>query len=469
MRCPDPLPERDQAVENHQPANSGRVDIGLPGTEGSSRKLPWVWTAFVLWLLVQVPTFVGQAEQGKSPINFLAYRAAADALERGESPYGTPERRLQRFREIHQAETDLRSAAARGEAPAMLQELEAREQQPGLYLYPPTLARLISGLRLNGLAFAGLILLSMVGFGRLWLGGPGASSHWLLLIMFSWDVLASWYGGNVELVLLGGTLAAARLLWTRHTLLAAPLIAPVVLIKPFYAMFFVTFGLLQLVSRPTEAGATLRSLAAGAALALAIMATEVDRWGATLRAQTFDYLLHGVDYLWFVLPPADQTPLSAWNRTPLQALVSAGLPATTAQRAALGLWLLFVVITLRRAWWSQLAFPPAFALSLILLYWGRPVGWGLIYLEVVLVVAAWPSLRGWQRGGLLGALLALMASHWWALVLTLRGAGMSLFTLQSADFPWETWSVLPLAWLLLLKTVSHTTARHGQRMGASSP
>src|SRR5207248_10475537 len=36
MRCPDPLPERDQAVENHQPANSGRVESGLRSEEHTS-------------------------------------------------------------------------------------------------------------------------------------------------------------------------------------------------------------------------------------------------------------------------------------------------------------------------------------------------------------------------------------------------------------------------------------------------
>ena len=43
-----------------------------------------------------------------------------------------------------------------------------------------------------------------------------------------------------------------------------------------------------------------------------------------------------------------------------------------------------------------------------------------------------------------------MLSHWSALVLTARGLTLSLFTLQSAAIPWETGSVVPLSWLLLL-------------------
>jgi len=39
------------------------------------------------------------------------------------------------------------------------------------------------------------------------------------------------------------------------------------------------------------------------------------------------YLAHTLDAQWFVLPVAAQTPMSAWNRTPLQALIALGLPA----------------------------------------------------------------------------------------------------------------------------------------------
>jgi hypothetical protein len=48
-------------------------------------------------------------------------------------------------------------------------------------------------------------------------------------------------------------------------------------------------------------------------------------------------------------------------------------------------------------------------------------------------------------------LAGVMASRWWALLETLRGESMSLLTLQTTSFPWETWLVLPFSWLLMLR------------------
>ena len=80
----------------------------------------------------------------------------------------------------------------------------------------------------------------------------------------------------------------------------------------------------------------------------------------------------------------------------------------------------------------------------------------------MLVAAAWPILQGWRRVALLGAALGLMASPWWALVLTMRGQGMPLFTLQSAQLPWETCLVLPGSWLLLLAMMSRAKSGNGR-------
>ena len=79
------------------------------------------------------------------------------------------------------------------------------------------------------------------------------------------------------------------------------------------------------------------------------------------------------------------------------------------------------------------------------LHWGRPIGWTLAYLEIVLVGTLWPRWRRGQRALLVAGLLALMLSHWWALVLTVRGAGMPLVTLQRLEVARETWLVLPLS------------------------
>jgi hypothetical protein len=203
----------------------------------------------------------------------------------------------------------------------------------------------------------------------------------------------------------------------------------------------------------------VRPLALSAALTLGLVALEVARWGESLRAATLDYLRHALDYQWFALPVAEQAPMSAWNRTPMQGLVNLGVPPDTAQWAALALWFLPVVVTL---WWARgrpLGFPLAFALAFALLYWGRPVGWGLPFLDVVVLAAAWPTLARRGRALLLAAAVALAASHWGALALSAAGRGLALFTLQPPAFPWETWLVLPACWLLLLRGQSAPHAR----------
>jgi len=63
------------------------------------------------------------------------------------------------------------------------------------------------------------------------------------------------------------------------------------------------------------------------------------------------------------------------------------------------------------------------------------------------------------RAVLLVAILALLASHWVALVLTDLGDGLPLLTLQPTNRPWETWIVLPVAWALVLWAVRRLSAR----------
>jgi hypothetical protein len=417
------------------------------------RHLSWSivpWLLFVPWLLVWVPIFLSLEAQGQSPIDFLAYRRAADALERGESPYLEPAESQRIWRTFHQLEVDVQEAAAHGLGGTRLREILARPQQPGPYLYPPTLALLVHQLQIGATAFGALLLAAIFGFGWLWIRSAGVSAAWLALIMLSWDVLASLSGGNVELLLLCGALAAARLLWDRRWLAAAPIIALVVLVKPFYMLFFLAFGALQLASDPETRLERSRSLSFAASMALVLVALEVVRWGERLRFEALDYLVHALEHHWFVLPLDEQTPMSVWNRAPMQGLVSAGLPPATAQGLAAGLWLALTAITVWQAWGARLPFSSVFALAFVLLYLGRPVGWGLIYLELVVLVAVWPYASRWQRIGLIAAAAGLMASHWWALILTIRGEGVPLFTLQSAAWPWETWLVLPASWLLLV-------------------
>src|SRR5207244_10865685 len=154
--------------------------------------------------------------------------------------------------------------------------------------------------------------------------------------------------------------------------------------------------------------------------------------------------------LWFALPITDQTPMSAWNRTPLQVLVQLGMASGVAQWTALGLWAALLGLTLWRVEPARLGWARSCALAFILLYLGRPVGWGRIYLELLVVPVVWPDLCRWYRGALLVAVLAFLGTHWWALALAAQGHGLPLLTLQSAQQPWETLVVLPLAWWLLV-------------------
>ena len=266
----------------------------------------------------------------------------------------------------------------------------------------------------------------------------------------SWDLLATIQGGNVELVLLFATLAAARLLWGHRLLWATPLIAFVVLIKPFYALFFVAFLLLRAVQPRRAERENPKSLMAAGGTLLLLLAAELYRWGPDLRADALTFYLNAGDAMWTALPLAEQSPLSVWNRTPLQGLINLGLALLPAQVAALGLWGLFLGVSLWLARRGSLNFPLTFALALMLLYWGRPAGYGFNYLELVVAIVVWPFLVRWQRLAVLVVFSGIMGSRWWAFTETMRGENLSLLTMQSAAWPWETWLVLPFFWLLLL-------------------
>ncbi|MBV9790661.1 MAG: hypothetical protein JOZ51_20880, partial [Chloroflexi bacterium] len=73
-----------------------------------------LWSVFVLWLLAQLPIFITLARQGRSPIDFLAYDLAAQALQRNQSPYQSPEAARNIWRRFHQDEQDLYAASAAG-------------------------------------------------------------------------------------------------------------------------------------------------------------------------------------------------------------------------------------------------------------------------------------------------------------------------------------------------------------------
>jgi hypothetical protein len=408
------------------------------------------WVLFILWFLIPTGLLFGVIfglEQ--SPVDFLSYQLAAEAINNAANPYLSQQGAQEIWLTYHQLEVDVLAGRTPENADTVLS---------GPYVYPPTLALWLARLNIGAAIFVMLLLFSVYGFGWLWLRSASANAWWLLLIMFSWDVLASYLGGNVELLLLFLTLAAAWLIWRQHGVWAALLIAIVVLIKPFYALFFAAFGLLMLVNSSTNRAKTLRLLLITAGVTIILIGLEIVGWGSTLRVQAGNYLSEALDYQWLVLPLDQQTPMSIWNRTALQGLVNAGMSANMAQYASLGIWLVLLLTTVWTLRNRALNFSIIFALAFVLLYWGRPVGWGLIYLDIVVLVTLWPAFQTkWQRGVLLGIAVALAASHWLALILTLGGQWVRTFTLQSADIPWETWLVLPLCWLLLVLALPRLT------------
>jgi len=402
------------------------------------------WALFGIWLLSLIVGTI-QPPPNSNPVDFFSYSNAAEALSQGKSPYPSLEDARSTWLFFHKLDQDIWEARISGQWDAVRHELSDQAPKPGTYLYPPTLARLVLVTGLSQKVFTYLLIFSILGFAFLWMRESGSHPLFLVLVAGTFEIYTALRSGNVELLLLFLTLLAAVLLWHRKDYWAAPVIAFIVLVKPFYALFFLTFGLLYAASESTPKGLWRRWTLPGL-LTLALGLFEVLCWSAVLRADSLHYMLHLTDYLWLALSPTDQTPMSRWNHTPLQAFVSAGVPLNMATIGVSIVWAVMLGLSLWRAKGRDVGFAQTFALALILLYWARPVGWGLVYLEFVLLSILWPSLTFWRRLALCAALGLLMASRKWAFVLPL---GLGGPTQQGPSHPWEAWLALPGSWALL--------------------
>ncbi len=426
----------------------------------SSAKGSWLslipWILFGGSFLLLTLAMVSRRQSDPLPPDLATYVRAAERIQRGEQLYLTPAATQAIWRAIH-AIVPVNSI----EQP----EAAARNNIPGPYLYPPTLALWYQRFGLTPVSWIWFCLAAVIGFAILWLGTlddrarglqlfTASRSWWLLLVLCSVAVFSMIGTGNVESLLLFLTLLAARLLWSYQRLWTAPiaglLIALVVLVKPFYALFFVAFGLLVVATSVGETRRIWRYLTVTAACTWGAIFLDLWSWGAVLRQQAFVYLGNALAYQSYALPLAEQTPVSIWNRTAMQGLVALGIAAPTAQQLALLLWGIGLGSTVWILRGRRLPFGLTFALALLLLYWGRPVGWGFVYMEMVVLSATWLLLNGWQRGVLLSGTLLYMASHWIAFILTAQGVWLRLVTMQRADLPWESWFVVPIAWAILL-------------------
>ncbi|MEZ4619889.1 MAG: hypothetical protein R2867_30905 [Caldilineaceae bacterium] len=414
------------------------------------------WLLFVGSFLLVTRAIVDGMQNNPLPPDLATYVRATERIQQGDQLYFTPVATQAIWRTIH-AIVPVNSI----EHP----EATALNNIPGPYLYPPTLALWYQRLGLTPVSWIWFGLAAVIGFAMLWLGTlddgtrglrlfKASRSWWLLLVLCSVAVLSMIGTGNVESLLLFLTLLAARLLWSYQRLWTAPivglLIALVVLVKPFYALFFVAFGLLVVATTVGETRRVLRYLTMTAVYTWGAIALDIWSWGASLRQQAFVYLGNALAYQSYALPVAEQTPVSIWNRTAMQGLVALGIAAPTAQQFSLLLWGIGLGSTVWILRGRRLPFGLTFALALLLLYWGRPVGWGFVYMEMVVLSATWPLLNGWQRGVLLSSTLLYMASHWIAFILTAQGVWLRLVTMQRADLPWEAWFVAPIAWAILL-------------------
>jgi hypothetical protein len=428
------------------------------GAQWGLRWLPWA-IFLLLWFVVAGLLIAGVRVSGNPPVDAATYFTALEDVSAGTNPYGSPDEATRTWLTYH---------AIEGAVLAGTLDAENLPFRPGPFIYPPTLLQFIDLLRIGPVGFVLLILASVLFFCGLWLRISGANPWWLLLVVFSWDVLASFSGANIELMLLATTLGAVWLLWKEQGLWAAPLIAFVVVVKPFYALLFLTFGVLMLSAEPDRRMRTTRMLLWSAAATIVLISFATVLWPNWLRWDAIEYLSQALAYSWYQLPVVDQTPMSIWNRTLMQGLVNGGVSAQMAQLLSMGLWLIVVVVSAWQAYNRRVGFTQIFALGFAIFYWFRPVGWTLIYLDFVVLTAIWPYAKIRERGILLSIALALNLSHWVALVLTVQQRWLRLFTLQSASVPWETWLVLPLCWILLLVAIRRLPTDRANRSMATS-
>ena len=426
-----------------------------------------VWLLLGSWFLLVTLLLIGRIHaKGELPVDYEAYHQATEAIGEGKNLYPSIEAARQTWLDIHQYETDVLAG----------QVHVGGRRIVGPYVYPPTLALWMVRLKLNVSVFLIFMAASVYGFSWLWLKSNAASSGWLLLVVGSWDVLLSLGAGNVEMLLLFLALLGAWLFWRRQGVLAAGPTAFAILIKPFYAFFFTAFGLLMLaLADAKNRTQVLKTLALASAVVVTLIGLDVSGWGPELRSQAATYLSNAMAYQWFELPVNQQTPMSLWNRTLLQGLVDAGWSPQNAQLASLGIGVIMIGASIGRIWGRRLSFAAVFAVAFVMFYWIRPVGWGLPYLEVVMLVTLWPILKNHlERSVLLALAIGLMLSHWLALFFTSQVHGLRLLTLQGSEFTWETWLILPLCWGLLLWAVPRLSYPIGKAAmspleGANSP
>ncbi len=400
-------------------------------------------TVFCLWWVVLALALKAiTLDAGTFPVDYRTYAAAAERAEAEGSPYVGADAARARWLEIHRATTAIFRLDPGGELPD--------GSISGPYLYPPTLALVLGPGRTAALVFVLVQAAVAAATCLAWLRLSGAGlGWWLVPAALSVDILAVFAGGNVEVLLIGGSLLASWLLWTGRGPWAAPVVAAVLLVKPQYGLLFVAFACLAMAA----GGRRWRPFLVAGAGAAALIALEFLRWPAAARADFLAYAASPSSLQYFALPPDQQWPMSLWNRASLQLFLGAGLPYGAAQALSLGIFAVLLAVSCRRLRRARAGFAPVFAplfaLAYVLFLLTRPITWALPFLGLFAVAAVWPGLAPAGRRAVAAMALLLGATHWAAYMLFLGGAAPGLLTLQSEALPWETLLVLPATWALL--------------------
>ncbi|MBM7845485.1 hypothetical protein [Herpetosiphon giganteus] len=409
------------------------------------------WMIFGMWVAFGYSVVYQNQQRGIASVDFQSYALAAERMQHQANPYPAIAEAQAMWRSVHQWEQRILNAPDPAAKLAVKAQYDQVGQIVGPYLYPPTLAQAVAKLQITSLGMAAILSMATLGFVAFWLYLTKQSSAWTMLVMLSLECMLGIVSGNVEVLLLLGSLLGGYWALYHSRLAAALIIALLLLIKPFYGLFFVALAALAYCNMADSAARQdlIKRIASIAVLALGLIGLEIWRWDSALRHETFNYLANTLEYQWFNFAVAEQSPMSMWNRTVLQGLINLGLNPNSAQILALGLWLLGLVASCWLVWRKQVGFPLLYGLSFLLLYWGRPVGWSFSFLELIVLSLVWPTLGRWGKIGLSTAMLGLIGSRWIALGLTAQAQGMPLNTLQTSTFAWESWLVLPLCLLCL--------------------
>ncbi|WP_157966403.1 hypothetical protein [Oceanibium sediminis] len=394
------------------------------------------------WILLTLALRAITLDAGELPVDYRTYALAAERLGQSGSPYPAAETVRGTWQAMHESALAVFRPDAAGP--------DAAGVVSGPYLYPPGLALVLQQTGLTGGQFLVLLAGATIGLCLGWWRLSGLrSAVWLLPACVSIDLIAVFMGGNVEILLIALSLLACRLLWARHPLAAAPVVAAVLLVKPQFALLFAAFACLGLCATPGRRD-FLRASVICAGAALVLIALDILRWPPAARADFLAYASAPAEFLYFALDDASQWPMRTWNRAPLQVFLNLGLPFGAAQAASIALYGLLLGISGLVLRGRALTFASAFALAYALLIVGRPITWALPMLSVFTLAAVWPALTRRGRVALVLVAAGVGLSHWVAFGLFVAGIWPGLLTLQTPALPWETLVILPGAWALVL-------------------